>query len=104
MKTYRFDQYVQDAQIDPFVLEVSDDPEENITIPAPDGDTILKLEEAFSSRDRLKLFLGDRYDQVWKHIEHAPGGVMAKLVKDMAAHFGMDFQRAPVGGTGASSN
>ena len=104
MKTYRFDQYVQDAAIEPFVLAFSDNADENVTIPAPDGDTILKLEEASSSRDRLKLFLGDQHDAVWTHVKSAPGGVMAKLVKDIAEHFGMDFQRTPPGGTGASSS
>ncbi len=104
MKTYRFDQYVQDAAIEPFVLAISDNPDENIVIQPPNGETLLALEETLTSRGRLKLFLGEQYDQVWVHIGLAPGGVLAAIVKDMAGHFGMDFQRTPPGGTGASSS
>lgn len=104
MKTYRFDQYVQDARVDAFVLEVSNDPADNIVIEAPDGETVLALEESRSSRDRLKLFLGAEYDRAWEHLGKAPGGVLAAIVADIARHFGMNFQRPPMGGTGASSS
>lgn len=104
MQTYRFDQYVQDAALEPFVLAFDDNPDNNIAIQPPNGETLLKLEETNSSRDRLKLFLGEQYDKVWVHIGLAPGGVLSAVVKDMASHFGLNFQRPPSGGTGASSS
>lgn len=103
MKTYRFDQYVEDADVEPFVLEMPGG-QDNIVIDYPNGDSLLALEEASSSRERLQLLLGAQHDTAWKSIGKAKGSVMTAIVVDICKHFGLDFQRAPLGGTGASSS
>jgi hypothetical protein len=103
VKTYRFDQYVEDAAVDPYVLEMPNG-QDSIVIDYPDGDSLLKLEESSSSRERLKLLLGAEYETAWAAIGKAKGSVMTAIVVDICKHFGLDLQRAPMGGTGASSS
>lgn len=102
MKKYRLDQYIQDATIPPFPLEVSD--EETILIKAPDGDTVLAVEEATSSRARLRLLCGEQFNRVLELIGKENFGVMTALVMDMMRHFGFDLTQVPAGGSGASSS
>lgn len=102
MKTYRFDQYVQDAAVEPFRLEIS--PDETIVIEAPDGNAVLQLEEVGSSRERLRLLCGEQFDRVVELIGNKPPAVLKRLSQDMARHFAVDPGQAPVGGTGASSS
>lgn len=102
MKTYRFDKYVQEAAVPPFVLEVSDD--EKIEIPAPSTETVLLLEESSSSRERLRLLTGPAADRVMELVSAQPMHVMSGLAMDIARHFGVDMAQAPVGGFGASSS
>ncbi|MBP2341124.1 hypothetical protein JOF41_007378 [Saccharothrix coeruleofusca] len=102
MKTYRFDQYREDAAIEPYVLEV--DEQRSITIPAPSTDTILKLEETSSTRERLMLLCGEHADEVFGLLKDESMHVMVRFVMDLAKHYGVDLQRVPVGGTGASSS
>ncbi len=102
MKKYRFDQYRQEAQIDPFVLEVDD--ERSITIPAPTTDALLRLEEAGGTREKLTLLCGQAGPEVMDLLNDQPMHVMIAFLRDLAAHHRISLDRPPVGGTGASSS
>jgi hypothetical protein len=97
-RTYKFDRYLTEARAEPFVLEVGDGDE--VSIPAPDGDTVLAIEESRSSRRTLELLCGDQYDRVRELIGPAPAGVLTALVADMVEHFGL--AAVPPGGSSAS--
>lgn len=96
-KTYRFDRYMTEARAEPFTLEISDD--ETISIPAPDGETVLAIEESRSSRRTLVLLCGEHYDRVNSLVAKAPARVLTALVNDMVNHFGLNDP--PPGGTPA---
>ncbi|MBB5154954.1 hypothetical protein [Saccharopolyspora phatthalungensis] len=98
-RKYKFNRYVREARSEPFDLELDDGQE--ISIPAPDGDTVLEIEESRSSRRTLELLTGDYFDQVYELVRHEPASVLNGLVADMADHFGL--AAAPPGGTRASS-
>lgn len=100
MKTYRFDRYVAEAAVEPFVLEVGDD--EVIEIAAPTTEAILLLEESRSSRERLRLLAGPAADKLMDLIAGQPMHVMSALVLDIGRHFGVDISQAPPGGSRAS--
>src|ERR1700742_2044153 len=93
-KTYKFTRYVEEAKAEPFTLELDDG--EVIEIPAPDGDTVLEIEESNSSRRSLELLCGKHYDRVRELVGAAPASVLNALVADMVAHFGLS--PAPPGG------
>lgn len=98
-KTYKFNRYRTEARAEPFVLETDDGA---ISIPPPDGDTVLEIEESRSSRRTLELLCGDQqYDQVYELIRHEPASVLNAIVADMVEHFGL--AAVPPGGTRASS-
>lgn len=96
-KTRKFDTYLAEARTAPFELEVS--AEETISIPHPDGETMLLIEESQSARRTLSLLCGDHYTRVNELIGKAPAGVLMSLVIDMIEHFGLN--RMPPGGSAA---
>lgn len=90
---------MREAKADPFVLELHD--EQELRIPAPDGDTVLEIEESRSSRRTLELLTGEHYEVVFDLIRHQPASVLNGLVGDMVEHFGLSA--VPPGGGRASS-
>lgn len=98
-KTFKFDRYKREARADPFVLEADDNL--TISIPPPDGDTVLEIEESRSSRRTLELLCGEQFEAVYELIRREPASVLNSLVNDMVEHFGL--AAAPPGGTRASS-
>jgi hypothetical protein len=99
-KTFKFNQYVKEAERPPFVLEISDG--DTIEIEAPNGDTMLEIEEARSSRTTLELLAGEHSERILELIGPAPAGVMTDLVQDMLKHFGITKEQSPSGGSRAS--
>lgn len=98
-KTYKFNRYKTEAKADPFDLETDDG--QTISIPPPDGDTVLEIEESRSSRRTLELLCGEQFDAVFDLVRHEPASVLNALVNDMVVHFGLSA--APPGGGRASS-
>ncbi len=96
-KTFKFNRYLTEAKREPFTLEVSEN--ETISIPPPDGETVLLIEESRSSRRTLALLCGEHYDRVNELISKAPAGVLTSLVGDMVDHFGLN--QVPPGGSPA---
>ena len=99
-KTFKFDQYLKEADRPPFELELEDG--SIISIPVPDGDTTFEIEEAGTSREMLTLMCGDQADAVFDLIGSENGTVIRALTKDMAKHFGLAPEQAPRGGLRAS--
>lgn len=84
-----WDQYVTEAKVDPFVLQVGKDADP-ITIDNPTGARLLRITQGLRTGD-LELVLaslcGDAWDQVSALMETAPHGVLPELVEDLMAHF-----------------
>lgn len=97
---FKLSKYVAEANSKPFDLEISDD--EVLSIPVPDGDTMLEIEESRSSRATLELMCGEHFDRVMDLVGPAPVGVLNALVQDMLKHFGITADQAPPGGSRAS--
>ncbi|TDQ01244.1 hypothetical protein [Labedaea rhizosphaerae] len=97
-KTYKFTQYISQAKVEPFPLELDDG--QVLQIPAPDGDTVLEIEESRSSRRTLALLCGEHYERVRELVGSAPASVLNALVTDMVDHFGLS--PVPPGGSSAS--
>ena len=91
---YSFDSYRKSA-LTPFVLELED---RTITIPVPDGETVLEIEEAGSSRRRLELLCGEHFDEVFDLVRKEDPSVMLGLTEDMVEHFNLGGGRPPAGG------
>lgn len=99
-KAYKLSKYRQEADVEPFALEV--DENETLLIPSPDGDTILEIEESRSSRRTLELLSGEHAERVLELVGPEKAGVMTRLVNDMTKHFGITAEQAPPGGSRAS--
>ncbi len=97
-KTYDFDSYLREAQPLPFVLN---GPDGQISIDPPTADVMLRFEEAPTSRRRLQVLCGDKWDDVFALLRDRPAGVMLKLTVDMIRHFNLG--EVPEGGSVASS-
>lgn len=98
-KTFKFDRYVAEAKAEPFLLHVTE--EKQISIPPPDGETVLEIEESGSSRSTLELLCGEQFGEVYDLVRRQPASVLNALVTDMVSHFGI--ASAPPGGSRASS-
>lgn len=87
MAAYKLEQYRKEAEISPFELEIEEG--RVISIPAPDGDTVLDLAEIPIQEPRrmLRLLLGDQYDEVLGIVGKDPSGVLPALTADMLKHF-----------------
>ncbi len=97
-KTYDFDAYLREAQPLPFVLN---GPDGEISIDPPTADVMLRFEEAPTSRRRLQVLCGERWDEVYALLRDRPAGVLLKLTMDMIRHFNLG--EVPEGGTPLSS-
>lgn len=98
---YNFTDYKRSA-LTPFELEV--DESRTIVIPVPSGETIVDLEEALGSRQRLELLCGDQFQDVWELIRGEDYTVLRGLGDDMLEHFNIgDHARPPAGGRNSSA-
>lgn len=84
---YKLERYRQEAEIPPFDLEIEEG--RVISVPAPDGDTVLDLAEVPIQEPRrmLKLLLGDQYEELIGIMGKDPSGVLPALTADMLKHF-----------------
>lgn len=97
-KTYKFDQYVEEARSDPFVLEANGT---TIEIPPPTGEVLMKMDYTTSPRVALQLVCGEQFPAVYELLAPQPASVMNRLLADMMGHFGAD-QVPPAAGFGSS--
>lgn len=87
MAAYKLEQYRKEADIAPFELEIEEG--RVISIPGPDGDTVLMLSEVpvQDARRMLQLLWGDQYDELIGIVGKDPAGVLPALAADMLQHF-----------------
>jgi hypothetical protein len=97
-KTYKFDQYVEEARTDPFRLEANGSV---IEISAPTSETMLKMDFTTSPRTALRLLCGNVFEDVYELLAPQPASVLNRLLADMMGHFGAD-QVPPAAGFGSS--
>jgi hypothetical protein len=87
-QTARWDQYVEEARIEPFRLEVSDD--ETLVIEAPTGVSLMRIMRGLREGDLEAILIGLTGEQ-WPRLEELMGGVghkaMPKLTEDLMDHF-----------------
>lgn len=86
----RWDSYVAEADIPDFILEISDNRDEDIHIKCPTGDQVI---DAYRTREEgdveagLQHLTGDAYDKVRELIGGAPYPAMNALFEDITNHF-----------------
>lgn len=88
--TKRWDDYVQEAEVPPFRLVVSD--EETVEIACPTGEALLKVARAGRDGDHLavlEILSGESWNRVSELVAKAPYQVMLDLSIDLQIHFGM---------------
>jgi hypothetical protein len=88
MTTYKLDKYIAEAQVDPFILEISDS--EKITIQAPTAETLVEVTEVPVNQTREIFYLlcgEEQFDDVWEHVKYLPAGVLQSLIVDLLRHF-----------------
>ena len=87
-QTHRWDKYVEEAQIEPFRLQVSDD--ETLVFPPPSGVALIRIAQGLRSGD-IELILRCLVGDDWPRLEELLGGAGHKafpaLVEDMMDHF-----------------
>lgn len=99
-RKYSYQQYMTEATIKPFDLELSDD--KALSIPVPDGDALLDIADNQANPRRvLRLLTGDYYEDVMAVFGPAPATVLTSLIQDMVSHFGIS---ASPGDSGALSS
>jgi hypothetical protein len=87
-QTVKWDQYVDEARIEPFRLEVSDD--ETLVIEAPTGVSLIRIMQGMREGDLEAILIGLTGD-AWPRLQQLMGGVghkaMPKLTEDLMDHF-----------------
>lgn len=103
MKTYTWDKYVKEADVEPFVLEVRDD--YKIVIENPTGVQVMRISEGMRAGDVAAILLGitgDAYQEVLALLGKAGHGALTDLTEDLLEHFHFYEEvtlRGPGGGT-----
>lgn len=84
----KWDEYVEEAKIEPFELPVSAD--ETLVIEAPTGASLMHIMQGLRQGD-LELILSSLAGDSWPRLEELFGGVghkaLPKLTEDMMDHF-----------------
>ena len=101
-KTHRFSKYQREAKRPPFVIET--DEGEEISIPAPDGETIMDAEESGSTRRFLTIICGESWEQVEPLVAELEGDGLREFAQDLTRHFGMSAEQVPEGKRRQRSN
>jgi hypothetical protein len=86
--TKTWDEYVEEAKIEPFRLPISDD--ETLVIEAPTGAALIQIMRGLREGD-LELILASLTGDQWERLQELLGGVghkaMPKLTEDLMDHF-----------------
>lgn len=99
-RRYSYEQYLSEAQVKPFDLDLSKD--RAISIPVPDGDALLDIADNQANPRRvLRLLCGEHYQDVIAVFGPGPAPALTALIQDMVGHFGIS---ASPGDSGALSS
>ncbi|ROZ51008.1 hypothetical protein EEB13_05540 [Rhodococcus sp. WS3] len=78
---------------EPFPFQIGDSP--TFLVEEPDAYTVMDIEEAKHSRQVLKLFLGEQYQDVEDYLGPQHPDVLVELARDLSRHFGLfDVEQA----------
>lgn len=78
----------------PFKFQVGESPV--VTVYEPDAGTVMDIEEAKSTRQSLRLFLGEDYGAVEEHLEGVHPEDLVELARDISRHFNLFDTQASV--------
>lgn len=99
----KWDDYVDEARIDPFRLQVSDD--ETLEFPVPSGVAIMRIAQGIRAGD-LELILRALVGEQWQRIEQLLGSAGHKalpaLVEDMLDYFDL-YEKVTLVGPGGGT-
>jgi hypothetical protein len=105
MATYKLDQYIAEADIDPFELDLGGD-RGVVTITAPTSEAMVEITETpINQTSRIfELLCGeDQFDKVWEAVRYLPAIVLQSIILDMLKHFKIFAQVSDIqGGSRAS--
>lgn len=87
-KTHKFSKYQRESKRPPFVIDLGEDAED-ITIPAPDGETIMDAEESGTTRRFLSIICGEQWEHVEPLVADLDGEGLREFAQDLSKHFGM---------------
>lgn len=95
--TRTWDQYVKEADHEPFILTVGDD---EIVIKTPTGEQVMEGQRLATTggtlEDQLKVICGsDVAEQILPLAKAAPAGAINQLVLDIMEHFDISVGEGP---------
>ena len=89
MSTFKtWDQYVDEARVEPFRLPVSD--EETLIVEAPSGVALMRIMQGMRSGDLeliLRALTGEQWDRINELLAGASHKALPSLTEDMLDHF-----------------
>lgn len=101
-KSHKFSKYQRESKRPPFIIELDDG--DDISIPAPDGETIMDAEESGTTRRFLSTICGESWDQVEPLVSDLDGEGLREFAQDLSKHFGMSPEDNEGGKRRRSSN
>lgn len=105
MATFKLDQYIAEAEVEPFELDLGGD-KGVVSIAAPTSEAMVEITEVPMNQTRLifELLCGeDQFDKVWEAVRYLPATVLQAIIMDMLKHFKIFSQVVDIpGGSRAS--
>lgn len=74
---------------EPFTFRVGGEDCPEFTVHQPDAGTVMDIEEATTSRQVLKLFMGEQFGALMEAIEAQHPDVLVDISRDISRHFGL---------------
>jgi hypothetical protein len=105
LATYKLDQYIAEAEIEPFELDLGGD-KGVVSIMAPTSEAMVAITETPLNQTRyiFELVCGEQqFEQVWEAVRFLPATVLQNILLDMLKHFKIIAQVSDIpGGSRAS--
>lgn len=105
MTTYKLDDYIAEAEVDPFELDLGGD-KGVVSIAAPTSEVMVEITETplNEARHIFELVCGeDEFEKIWEEVRYLPATVLQKMMLDMLQHFKIIAQVRDIqGGSRAS--
>lgn len=90
-KTYKWNEYVKEAEKPPLEIELPDG--RTAKVEAPTGEQVAEAQElarvGAGVKDQIKVICGDASDDLLPLMMEAPAGAMNEFFEDVMKHFGM---------------
>lgn len=105
MATFKLDQYIAEAEVEPFELDLGGD-KGVVSISAPTSEAMVEITEIPMNQTRLifELLCGeDQFDKVWEAVRYLPATVLQAIIMDMLRHFKIFAQVNDIPGNSRAS-